>query len=1070
MLGSILAKRYRIDAELGRGGMGIVYRGHDLRLNRPVAIKMLTSSDLSIEDRAHLLAEAQAAAQLNHPNVVTVYDAIEADNQPFIVMEYVEGTILRFIQRPTMMESIDYTRQVCSALAHAHSKGIIHRDLKPENALLTPAGTVKLMDFGLARHVDTPRVTDSGTLMGTFAYMAPELIEGEAPSPQSDLYALGIMLYEFLTGDSPFQTGNIARLLNQHLHSPVIPPRDVASGIPDALNELVIQMMEKKPQDRPSSARAVEARLASLQTDRALTLPALLDQLGVQSLDELADSRAQGRVEWEKEWRRKSYPKSAIPILKPGEKELILANRAKELAKGLQHLTDHRLLMITGMPGIGKSTLARTLLEFMPPESPPPFWYDFGRQQSSGNTLGVLLDRISGYLEKILGSEVREEILSFRNSPEHQASSYDVDVLIDSLNQPTPLWLVFDNLEVVLSKGGDRFLDEGLEMLFNGLKSNTHNARIIISSLFVPRLNDGDYLLEFGTRPLTLQGLDKKSAIECLHTYGLLDFPDPTLTIITDKLDGHPFALNHAAHYVEALGMQAALENLKGGMEEFFEHFQASLLERLSTEEFSVLQALTVLQREISLDGLCQTAQARPATIKRLREEGLLETSDAGKFWLPSIVRESLIAENTEVGRQAHLRASQFYREQNRSPAPRQIDDFADVLEWHYHAIQAGDIADGYKAISSNGLIDQLKQWNEFALSAELCENIHSRIQPKSNPLTNSEWIQLNHKLGVVYFLLGNYAQSIEHLQSALDALAENDPPVLKARLLIDLAESYGSQGEPTYAMQLCEQGLALLKGGLDYAKALLVRGILRRQHGNHNQAIEDLEQARTIYETHSQLTGVAYVTGELGIVHYYLNQFPQALENYQRATQACEAIKDSRGAMIGHLNIGDVLLQQRQYEQACLELTTALGLARKKKLTKDELSAGLYLIESQIALGRFEEAQAELDAIQPLLANAASACVSGHAARLKANLHWGAGRREEALEGFEHALELLQKPDCKYEFARTQLGLASVLKEQGRLEQAQHALAYAEQSFTSLNNQLGLQAVAEVRGNWNRV
>ena len=1064
MLGSTLANRYKIEAELGRGGMGIVYRGYDTLLNRPVAIKILSASELSSEDRSHLLAEAQAAAQLNHPNVVTVYDAIEVDMQPFIIMEFVEGRTLRSILQPTIKESIDFVRQICSALAHAHSKGIIHRDLKPENALLTPTGTVKLMDFGLARHIDSPRTTKTGTLMGTFAYIAPELIQGKEPSPQSDLYALGLMLYEFLTGNSPFETNNLGKLISQHLYKEATPPQKLVSGLPEGLNELVIQMLDKKPEKRPSSVRAVEAVLASFQSDQSVTLQVLLDQMGVQSLDELAKSRAPERAKWEHEWKRKSYPKSTIPALEKDEKEQILANRARELSTSIQHLNEHRLLLITGMPGIGKSKLARTLLEFMPPESPPPFWYNFERQQSSGNTLGVLLDRISGYLEKILGSEVREEILSFRNSPEYQASSYDVDILIDSLNQPTPLWLIFDNFEAALSKGGDRFLDDGLEMLFSGLKHNTHNAKIIISGLFVPRLNNGEFLLEYGTRPLILQGLNEQSAVECLRAHGLKDFPDETLATIARTLDGHPFALNHAAHFVETLGVQDALDNLRGGMEEFSAHFRSSLQQRLPAHEFSVLESLTILQRDISLDGLCQVALTKPATIKHLREEGLLDTGDTGKFWLSTIVRESLRADNTEATRQAHLRAARFYREQKQTPIPRRIDDFAEVLEWHHHATQAGEVADAFQAIFSTGLMDQLSQWNEFALSAELCENIHSRIQPQLNPLTRAEWIQLNHKLGVIYFLLGKYTQSIEHLQSAMDVLTEDDPPNLRARLLIDLAESLGNQGDLARAMQLCEQGVALLQSGLDYAKALCVRGILNRTQGNYTQAITDLDQARTIYEDHRQFTGVAYVTGELGIVHYYLNQFPQALENYQRATQACEAIKDLRGAMIGHLNIGDVLLQQRQYELARMELHAALEVARKKKLTKDELTAGLYLVEALIALGNVNEAQTELDALQPLLTNTTSTCILGNAIRLRAKLHWVTKNSAEALANFEHALELLASPECQYELARTHLDLAPILHQLGRQAEAQHAFTQAEQIFGSLNNQLGLESVITVR------
>jgi hypothetical protein len=184
-------------------------------------------------------------------------------------------------------------------------------------------------------------------------------------------------------------------------------------------------------------------------------------------------------------------------------------------------------------------------------------------------------------------------------------------------------------------------------MLFSGLKNNTHNAKIIISGLFVPRLNDGNLLLEYGTRPLALQGLDERSAVECLRFHGLKDFPYETLATIAHKVDGHPFALSHAARYVEALGIHDALNNLEGGMEEFSESFRASLQQRLPADEFSVLQDLTVLQRDISLDGLCRTAQTKPVTIKHLREEGLLENSDTGKFWLSTIVRESLKLEDT---------------------------------------------------------------------------------------------------------------------------------------------------------------------------------------------------------------------------------------------------------------------------------------------------------------------------------------------------------------------------------------------------------------------------------------
>ncbi|KPK95025.1 MAG: hypothetical protein AMJ88_01535, partial [Anaerolineae bacterium SM23_ 63] len=162
MIGSCLNDRYRIEAEIGHGGMGTVYRGHDDTLDRDVAIKLLTKTGLGTEGRARLLQEAQAIAKLNHPNIVTVYDAGETDELPFIVMEFVEGMTLHEKQPESLEEILDITKQVCAALEHAHESGIIHRDLKPENVTISPDGTAKLMDFGLARSVAS-RYTAEGT-------------------------------------------------------------------------------------------------------------------------------------------------------------------------------------------------------------------------------------------------------------------------------------------------------------------------------------------------------------------------------------------------------------------------------------------------------------------------------------------------------------------------------------------------------------------------------------------------------------------------------------------------------------------------------------------------------------------------------------------------------------------------------------------------------------------------------------------------------------------------------------------------------------------------------------------
>jgi serine/threonine-protein kinase len=217
--GALLLNRYLLETLLGQGGMGAVYRAQDMLLNRLVAVKLLAGpgAALGSSGRERLLAEAQAVARLNHPNIVAVYDAGEHNKAPFIVMELVEGQSLRAWQPAGLDEILNVAGQVCLALEQAHAAGIIHRDLKPENILLTPAGVVKLMDFGLARSADAPHITEDGALVGTFAYLAPELIQGEPASLRSDLYALGVMLYEFTTRQLPFQGTSLIEVITRHL-------------------------------------------------------------------------------------------------------------------------------------------------------------------------------------------------------------------------------------------------------------------------------------------------------------------------------------------------------------------------------------------------------------------------------------------------------------------------------------------------------------------------------------------------------------------------------------------------------------------------------------------------------------------------------------------------------------------------------------------------------------------------------------------------------------------------------------------------------------------------------------
>ncbi len=269
MVGQILGGRYEIIAKIGSGGMSHVYQARDTILNRIVTVKVLRSELAEDKDFVRRFqVEAQAVASLSHPNIVSIYDVGQENGLPYLVMEYVEGlTLKRIIQKEGPLspaETVNLGVQVCAALAHAHEKGIIHRDIKSHNILVTPGGRVKVTDFGLARVLSVPSatVTQSGTVMGSVHYLSPEQARGEETGPKSDLYSLGVVLYETVSGRLPFQGDNPVTVALKHVQGP--PPALCKDNpvIPQRLEEIIFKALAKDPAQRFQSAREMQKALS----------------------------------------------------------------------------------------------------------------------------------------------------------------------------------------------------------------------------------------------------------------------------------------------------------------------------------------------------------------------------------------------------------------------------------------------------------------------------------------------------------------------------------------------------------------------------------------------------------------------------------------------------------------------------------------------------------------------------------------------------------------------------------------------------------------------------------------
>ncbi|WP_327367840.1 serine/threonine-protein kinase [Streptomyces sp. NBC_01217] len=287
MSGRLIGGRYELATILGQGGMGQVWTAYDQRLDRRVAVKLLRpdrvtgpiGSEAAGELRRRFVRECRVTAQVDHPGLVTVHDAGSDGDDLFLVMQYVEGADLAdhlAEHDPYPWQwSVAVAAQLCAVLCAVHAGPIVHRDLKPRNVMVRPDGTVTVLDLGVASvlDTDTTRLTHTGSPIGSPAYMAPEQAMGGAVGPYTDLYALGVLLHELLSGDVPFAGSTALGVLHRHLYEPPLPVRRIRPDIPEPLEALVLRLLAKDPQHRPSGAQEVYEHLAPLLPTRGAGLP-----------------------------------------------------------------------------------------------------------------------------------------------------------------------------------------------------------------------------------------------------------------------------------------------------------------------------------------------------------------------------------------------------------------------------------------------------------------------------------------------------------------------------------------------------------------------------------------------------------------------------------------------------------------------------------------------------------------------------------------------------------------------------------------------------------------------------
>lgn len=869
----LLADRYDVGPELGRGAMGVVFRAIDTRLQRPVAIKVMAGKfeELGEPIYARFQQEARLIASLQHPNIVSVYDLGESAGEPFIVMELVEGESLTRRPPQTQDAILAITRQICAALDHAHVRGLVHRDLKPDNILLLPDGSIKLMDFGLARLSAAAHLTHEGVFLGTPTYTAPEQALGQEVDGRADLYALGVMLYEWFTGRPPFTESDPLVVIAQHIHARVPAPRSIQPNLAPGLEEIILKLLEKDPAERFGSAPAVMDALQNFA--QGIRLP------------------------------QASAPRHNLPPTRTG-----FVGRQPEAAEVLDLLKSNRLVTLIGPGGAGKTRLSLYVAEKVLSHYPDGVWQI---------ELAPLAD------SRLVSATVAASF-GLREKPDEP-----VLITLSEHLRNQQLLLILDNCEHVVAACAQ--LAEGLLRNCPNLTILTTSREALNiegeTTFSVPPLS-----LPNADHESSLTALTGYEAVKLFTQRAALAQPGfalsrenaTTVVQICRALDGLPLAIELAAARVKTLQVEQILARLddrfnllKGGSRTAQPRQQTlrSLIDwgydLLTPAEQVLLCRLAVFAGGATLEAIEQTVAALPNFANDpLATPDLLDL-------VSQLVSKSFVVLEREPGGEARYRLLETIRHyaeeklaDTHSTAALEI-----LYQRHLHYyLRLAETAEPYLRRS-----EQMQWWGRLAAEVD---NLRVALEwGFAHANTLEAGVRLSAALSWFWWTRGNLREGRQWMERALSAANEHHMPgALRARLLDAFGVLAVWQGEFASAQQLFDESLALRqslgdKAGL--AASYIYLGMLAEFQINFEAAKEACEQALALYRELGDNAGIAEALNALGLVVAGQGDPHQAQILLEGNLAWFQNANDQAGIAHTQVALGFAYLFQGQFETA---------------------------------------------------------------------------------------------------------------------------------------------------------
>ena len=969
--GTLLNERYRLEDEIGRGGMGIVYRGWDMLLQRDVAIKLLSQGSLGSGGAERLINEARIIARLDHSNIVTLYDAGQVDDDPFIVMQFVKGGTLSDYHPGSLEDSISIAVQICFALSHAHSNGVVHRDLKPENVFLLPseeriegAGDheIKIVDFGIA-HSDLAGLTIQGEISGTVSYMAPEQALGQGTSPQTDLYALGVMLYELIAGQLPYVGDNPLNVISQHINAPVEAPSRRIQEIPADLDDLIVRLMSKSPSDRPASAQEVE------QVLRAYLRPE-------------SDIVAAGIPSRSKHIIRHNLPVQLTSFI----------GREQEIAE-IKQLIDQeacRLLTLVGPGGIGKTRLvievAAHILEFysdgvffisLAPISTPDFILpaiaealDFSlHTHGSVDPQSQLLD----YLEK-------RNVLFVLDNYEHLVDG--TGMLIDLLKRAPAVKIMITSRQRLNFQGEWIFNVPGLTYPENGSPDGDIESSAL--ELFIERARLAD------------------------SRFSIRDEERQHVIHICQMIEGIPLGIELASAWVSMLSPQEIaieieknldfLTSSKQDLPEKHRSMRAAFdysWELLSEEQCHVFRKLSVFRGGFSRQAAAKVADAGLLDLSALVDKSFVRRDEGDRYEIHELLRqygEEKLREDPEEYGEIGRRHSLYYLEfldqrektivgegqlEARDEIQTEIENIRTAIQWGIDAGNEQGVQSGLEILSDfyfmQGYYEGVESYKNFARivedhyqtgfdaskpgslmyltaltyqanylsmlgAVEESEEIAQEILPGLRDLDiKSEIGVCLLSLGINSAFRGEFENAAQNFKEALQIAEETQHSFGTIGSKIWLGWVYYEQGDHESALQEWQDGQKLsieIKNRLLLAFVQSKIALLGEETGDYENAIKVQLQARENFKHFGDQVGIGYATSRLALSLMGIGEYREAKRFGQEGYQSFKEMNHRWGMPASLCRIGFAEIELGENQAAWMHLTEALNLSQKGQIS----------------------------------------------------------------------------------------------------------------------------------------